>query len=53
MYNLTYIQQCKSSSKLLLEKQLSYDDGFLTQTQKVKRNKVHSYFKDKIEKLYS
>ncbi len=38
---------------LLLEKPLSYDDGFLTQTQKVKRNKVHSYFKDKIEKLYS
>lgn len=36
----------------LFEKPLSYDDGFLTQTQKVKRNKVHSHFKNKIEELY-
>ncbi len=37
----------------LFEKPLSYDDGFLTQTQKVKRNKVYSHFKNKIEKLYA
>ena len=38
---------------IILEEQLTYENGFLTQTQKVKRKKVFESFKVEIEKLYS
>ena len=37
---------------ILLKKPLTYQDGFLTQTQKIKKKKVFSHFKNDIEKLY-
>lgn len=38
---------------ILLNKQFNYKDGFLTQTHKIKREKVFEKFKERIEKLYS
>ena len=38
---------------IVLDKQLSYENGFLTQTQKVKRERVFESFKNEIEKLYN
>ena len=37
---------------ILLNKPLTYEDGFLTQTQKIKKREVYKFFKDKIESLY-
>ena len=37
---------------LLLNKPLTYEDGFLTQTQKIKKREVYKSFKDKVESLY-
>ncbi len=37
---------------ILLKKPLTYQDGFLTQTQKIKKKMVFSHFKNDIEKLY-
>ncbi len=38
---------------MILEKQLTYENGFLTQTQKIKREKVFESYKKEIENLYS
>ncbi len=37
---------------ILLKKQFTYKDGFLTQTHKIKREKVFESFRENIEKLY-
>ena len=37
---------------ILLNKPLTYEDGFLTQTQKIKKREVYKFFRDKIESLY-
>ena len=37
---------------LLLKEKFTYENGFLTQTHKIKREKVYFSYKDEIEKLY-
>ena len=37
---------------LLLKEKFTYENGFLTQTHKIKREKVYLSYKDEIEKLY-
>ena len=37
---------------LIFENELTYEEGFLTQTLKVKRKKVFDYFENQINKLY-
>ncbi len=37
---------------LLLKEKFTYENGFLTQTHKIKREEVYMQFKDEIEKLY-
>ena len=37
---------------LLLKEKFTYENGFLTQTHKIKRERVYLNYKDEIEKLY-
>ena len=37
---------------LLLKEKFTYENGFLTQTHKIKRERVYLSYKDEIEKLY-
>ncbi len=37
---------------LIFEKELSYENGFMTQTLKIKKEKVFDYYKNEISKLY-
>ncbi len=37
---------------LIFEKQLSYEEGFMTQTLKIKKEKVFDYYRNEINKLY-
>ena len=37
---------------LLLKEKFTYENGFLTQTHKIKREEVYLSYKDEIEKLY-
>ena len=37
---------------ILAKKPLTYEDGLVTQTQKVKRDKVHDFFSHEINGLY-
>ena len=37
---------------LLLKEKFTYENGFLTQTHKIKREEVYMQFKEEIEKLY-
>lgn len=37
---------------IIVDKPLTYEDGYLTQTQKIKRNEVFKGFSDEINKLY-
>ena len=38
---------------LLLKEKFTYENGFLTQTHKIKRERVYFNYKDEIEKLYT
>ena len=38
---------------LILKKELSYKDGFITQTLKIKKNRVFAHYKREIQSLYS
>ena len=38
---------------LILKKKLSYKDGFITQTLKIKKNRVFAHYKREIQSLYS
>ena len=48
--NLNSIEKIRRFT--IIEKPLTYEDGYLTQTQKIKRDKVFQGFKDEINKLY-
>ena len=48
--NLNTIEKIRKF--ITIDKPLTYEDGYLTQTQKIKRNKVLQGFADKIDKLY-
>ena len=37
---------------IIVDKPLTYEDGYLTQTQKIKRDEVFKGFSDEINKLY-
>jgi long-chain acyl-CoA synthetase len=37
---------------IILDEELTYEKGFMTQTMKIKRKKVFEYFKDQINALY-
>ena len=37
---------------LILDNELTYEKGFMTQTSKIKRKKVFDHYKKKIDKLY-
>ncbi len=37
---------------LLIEEPFNYENGFLTQTQKIKKNKVFDFYKERIKNLY-
>ena len=42
----------KIKKYILAKKPLTYEDGLVTQTQKVKRDKVHDFFSHEINGLY-
>lgn len=48
-----FVQFERISNFRLLERELSQEEGFVTQTGKIRRNNVFEYYKDVIEKMYS
>ena len=42
----------KIKKYILAEKPFSYENGLLTQTQKIKREQVYKFYSEKIKKLY-
>lgn len=49
--NLARVEQIKKSH--LLPKELDHDDGEVTATMKVRRNKIYEFYADQIEALYT
>ena len=49
--NLNSIERIKKF--LILDQELSYENGLMTQTMKVKRQKVLNYYEKEINKLYT
>ncbi len=48
-----FVQFERISNFRLLERELSQEEGFVTQTGKIRRNNVFEYYKDVIETMYS
>lgn len=48
-----FVQFERIANFRLLDRELSQEEGFLTQTGKIRRNNVFEYYKDVIEKMYS
>ena len=50
--NVSWLNPEKIRKIILINKELSYENGFMTQTLKIKKDKVFKFYEKEIRKLY-